>query len=483
MRLRTLFTAVAVVALLSVAWARWSTSGHAQDSVPPLQETVVASDAEAASATIETRSCPEEARLARHFAPALAIAPDDQTPRPIEAFLDRAELVYRDGDHVAQESRVDVARLAALRGNPEAYLKLPPATDDRLAQQRLYEEVVAGDTSGRYGVTAYARVHCAATTAGMGEFTVLQYWLFYLYNNASNMHEGDWELVQIVLGADRRPLYAAYAQHNTYSWRHWDEVLLYSRETSPDDDPGEHPRVYVARGSHASYFQYAPNGYGGDMVADARELLIPTIRLLPGTPNEEPGFGWLRFAGRWGESPAALCKGCDAGPVGPMFNSNGTKWKAPLEWGGQRLTRDDLLTNRTARLIVTGKVQTHLYDEQQRHTGPLLTGRLELGIPGAAHLTRPGSTRTIVLLPNFTERTLGRIEITGGEMRSLRVLIPGEAATDVQFPRVVLDLTGVARIQLGRGALVLQVDTDGDGTFERTVYPLISEPGVAPERR
>lgn len=420
------------------------------------------------------RRCADEDRLARSFAPALALAPDDQKPRPVEMLLDRARLVYHDGDRVAEESRVDAVRLAALRNDPEAYLKLPPAVDDRQAQQRIYEEAVAGDKAGRYAVTAYARVHCAATTAGLADRTVIQYWLFYLYNDYANVHEGDWELVQIVLDGARRPLWAAYAQHNSYSWRRWDEVLVDERDSDTDGEPELHPRVYVARGSHASYFQYAPNGYGGDRVADAREFVVPSIRLLPSPEEEEPAFGWLKYAGRWGTVPATggACKGCGPGPVGPVYNSGGAKWKSPLEWGGQRLTRDDLLANGTARVVMVGSARTHVYDEQQRHTGPRPNGGLELAIPGAAHITQPGTRATTVLLPGFSARTPGRVQIEGGEIKSLRVLLPGDpSAAEIVFPTVALAANGLARLDVGRGPLILQVDADGDGRFERSVLP------------
>jgi hypothetical protein len=197
--------------------------------------------------------------------------------------------------------------------------------------------------------------------------------------------------------------------------------------------------------------------------------------LLPGPDDEEPGFAWLRFAGRWGEVPAGTtaCRGCGPGPAGPVYNSNGAKWKSPLEWGGQRLTRDDLIANRTARVTVDGAGRTHVYDSLSRHTGPLVTGALETAIPGSVHLTRPGTRRAIVLLPGFTDRTAGRVEIEGGEIRSLRVLLPSEfGSAEHQFPRVVLGPTGVARMDLGSDAPALRIDADGDGSFERQVLPL-----------
>lgn len=85
------------------------------------------------------------------------------------------------------------ARLAQLANQPEAFLALPPSVDDAAAQRRLYEQTVAADGSGRYAVTAYASVHCDANTSGLSGRSVVQYWLFYLYNDGWNKHEGDWE--------------------------------------------------------------------------------------------------------------------------------------------------------------------------------------------------------------------------------------------------------------------------------------------------
>lgn len=474
-RLRLVIVAAVLLAMGGMALAQIRTPSTVRPVSARLPSAESTTSEPAAPTLVSTpRRCPGEETLARVYAPALALAADGQAPRPVEMLLDRARIVYQDGDQMAEEARVDAARLAALRSHPEAYLTLPPAIDDRAAQRRIYDEAVASDKTGRYAVTAYARVHCAATTAGLEDRTVIQYWLFYLYNDYVNTHEGDWELVQIVLDGQQRPLYAAYAQHNTYSWRRWDEVLTDTRDTDGDGIPEEHPRVYVARGSNASFFQYKPDGYGGDQVADAREFIIPSVRMLPGPDEQEPAFGWLRFTGRWGKVPggAKPCPSCNSGPVGPMYNSNGAKWNAPLEWGGQRLTRDDLAANGIARVVVVGNVRTHAYDGQNRHTGPLVSGRLEVGIPGSAHLTRPGTRQTTLLLPGFTERTPGRIEIEGGEIKALKLLLPGGSAPlELSFPGVALGQNGTARLELGKGAPVLQVDADGDGRYERVVQP------------
>ena len=83
----------------------------------------------------------------------------------------------------------------------------------------------------------------------------LQYWLW-LYYNPKNLfgfgkHEGDSEMVQIGLGADRIPELVTYAQHNTGEARKWS-----SRQPLHRDEPDRlRPVVYIAQGSHASYLQ------------------------------------------------------------------------------------------------------------------------------------------------------------------------------------------------------------------------------------
>jgi hypothetical protein len=77
----------------------------------------------------------------------------------------------------------------------------------------------------------------------------LQYWLWYFYNDYSlalgaGLHEGDWEMVQFRMHDDAPDL-AVYAQHTHAEKRPWHEVQTLEGA----------PLVFVARGSHASYFE------------------------------------------------------------------------------------------------------------------------------------------------------------------------------------------------------------------------------------
>jgi hypothetical protein len=471
---RRLLLSLSVLLLVAALAATAQLRAGSTSPSPDVAQSISAEATQEAAAHQDT-PCPNAERLAAHFAPALALAPGDQAPRTVELFLDRAALVYRDGDQPAAEHSINPARLAQLVDHPEAFLSLPPAVDDAAAQRSLYEFAVASDRTGRYGVTTYAAVYCDANSAGLAGHTIVQYWLFYLYNDSLNKHEGDWEMIQIVIGSDGRPQFGAYAQHNSYSWRDWSEMLIERSDKDGDGVAEEHPRVYVARGSHASYFQYAPGGYGHDVVEDAREFVIPNVRLLPSSADVEPArFGWLRFPGRWGSDVAAgqQCRGCERGPVGPAFNSGGAKWRTPLVWGGRRLSREDVLAYRTARLSVRTRGTVHFYDAQGRHTGPQPDGRIDRAVPGVAHLTRPGTDSQILLVPGMDTRTPGRIEIEGADIGSIELLLPeGDSAQRVRFEPAEIGPRGKARIALGKPALTLEIDADGDGRFERSVSP------------
>jgi len=150
----------------------------------------------------------------------------------------------------------------------------------------------------------------------------LQYWFFYYYNPKTfdfiGAHEGDWEMVQIDVSPDGTPGTAAYAQHTAGEVCSWDRV-----EKTPDG----HPVVYIADGSHASYFtagdHVIPGGAGYTDDADgAGARLTPDVIDLDA---EQPG--WLAWPGHWGAS-----NGFAASPSGPQQHEHATQWWYPDTW-------------------------------------------------------------------------------------------------------------------------------------------------------
>lgn len=162
----------------------------------------------------------------------------------------------------------------------------------------------------------------------------LQYWLFYAYNPQdrgifrTGRHEGDWELVQFRLGADRKPDLVTLAQHSWAEGCRWDELDLVK--------VGGHEVavVYVANGSHATYSRPGvqdrpfpdPNdeadGLGG-------ELRPRVVRIAGDTP------AWVAWPGRWGRTRAGPIPGESSSPRGPRF-AEGDAWSAPATFHEER---------------------------------------------------------------------------------------------------------------------------------------------------
>ncbi len=101
----------------------------------------------------------------------------------------------------------------------------------------------------QYGDRVYGRL----VTYPDGQ-KILQYWFFYYYNSkdfsgivpgAPGVHEGDWEGIQLLIDVDGTPLEAAYNSHEGARRCPWSIV---------ERTPAGRPVVYVAEGSHASYF-------------------------------------------------------------------------------------------------------------------------------------------------------------------------------------------------------------------------------------
>ena len=127
----------------------------------------------------------------------------------------------------------------------------------------------------------------------------LQYWLWYFYNDyqlsfALGTHEGDWEVVQLRIDAEAgHPDVAVYSQHRYAEIRPWPEVEKFAAAPA-------RPVVYVARGSHANYFQegFHQTEAWYDLADGKRRMPKPPKLEILGT--DEPA--WARWPGRWGDT-------------------------------------------------------------------------------------------------------------------------------------------------------------------------------------
>jgi uncharacterized protein (TIGR03382 family) len=155
----------------------------------------------------------------------------------------------------------------------------------------------------------------------------LQYWLFYPSQDQdrgilrTGRHQGDWELVQFRVDGQGRPSEAVYAQHAGAERCPWSAV----------ERRGEHPVVYAARGSHASYFR---RGVRDRMWPDPNDEAngrgrVVRPRVVRVSAESPP---WLRWPGRWGDARARWwVPGEQDSPRGPAFQPQG-RWSDPDGW-------------------------------------------------------------------------------------------------------------------------------------------------------
>jgi len=166
------------------------------------------------------------------------------------------------------------------------------------------------------GYTVYAHV------SQEGGQTILQYWFFYVFNKGDmNVHEGDWEMVQVIL-SNGQPSQVMVSQHYSGQQASWDQV----------EQEDNHPKIFVAQGSHANYLRsYAGKlGLASDLVAANGVMLTPDEYELVLLTNQS----WLEYAGRWGaySGVEGEIRG-QVGPFGPQYRADSEMWSQPSSWG------------------------------------------------------------------------------------------------------------------------------------------------------
>jgi hypothetical protein len=296
---------------------------------------LAAEGASAASAT------PDEENLVRSYAPILMLraqadpvgdpcnTTEEQYSPPtwVEVVLGnpRVKLIHDvDGKDVVVKTAPTAADIAAL--NADYYLDLPGDTLD--AGCTYAEDYLNLKSNGRAPPITYA--HIAKETGHPG--LVVQYWFFYYFNQFNDVHEGDWEGMQISFDADTPaqaladgPSQIALFQHAGGERAEWDDSKV--------QKDGTHPIVYPAAGSHATFYDaaiYIQNGSRGSGVgcdnttephtrAEPEPIVVPT-HAPPGTQYE-----WLSYVGHWGQRE----KGFNNGPTGPVTKG---QWLEPFTW-------------------------------------------------------------------------------------------------------------------------------------------------------
>ncbi|MCW8802667.1 MAG: Vps62-related protein [Candidatus Bathyarchaeota archaeon] len=264
----------------------------------------------------------KENELALRFEPVLHFASGEKFyPTDPNYHIQNSELFMKSGEtNTIVDNSPTIASIAAY------------TTDGYFLNNTLgsYEAIAENYKQNRelYGDKIYAHV----TTEG--QYIVVQYWFFYAYNPGSlNQHQGDWEMIQVVLDSTETPVYAVYSQHHSGEIADWVDV---------EKSDQTHPRVYVALGSHANYFRSFQGKLGleSDTVGNDYTLTPEDLELIilgeKGAGNHPASQDWLEYGGRWGNwAKLADSYMGSAGPSGPGQAENAEKWSYPVSWGNE----------------------------------------------------------------------------------------------------------------------------------------------------
>ncbi len=265
----------------------------------------------------------------------------------------------------------------------------------------------------------------------------LQYWFYYFFNDYNlaggiGLHEGDWEMVQFRMGLDGgRPDLAVYAQHVHAEQAPWEQVE--KQAESPDT-----PVVYVARGSHASYFEagYHETEAWYDIADGKREAPKLELEIIGDDPP-----GWILWLGRWGATRVRIPKIDQPSPRGPATK---TQWADPetLTHRAQTHARPKALP---APDVQVERMKGHLVIsfDFSRRVGPK-PERLVMTVNSRDDVLPP-RTFTFALEPALRGRVETRIELNESQRYDVYVSITDNEGRPSESSLVLIDAGGGKR--------------------------------------
>jgi hypothetical protein len=342
---RRLFLGLATIAVFCLPAASAAASARGATSIRFF------TPAEAAARQLAARYAPI-AMLREQRHPPCETSAEQYQPTSVGAVLGNPTVTLTHDDlRTGRLEEVKKAPTAAdIAGLPDGYyLDLEgEALGETCVYSRAFEKLVE---EGRAPAVVYAHVAREPNHSGF----VLQYWFFWYFNQFNDLHEGDWEGMQLSFEAETTTAARREEPHEIIVFQHaggerasWSDARVHKE--------GTHPIVYPAAGSHATFYDsavYIQNGQHGsgvgcDNTTEPLRELRPRPVLLPETASEQGPFKWLSYDGRWGEKE----KGFNNGPTGPTTK---TVWREPFAWmAKQRTTSPRLPGGSIAGPQITG---------------------------------------------------------------------------------------------------------------------------------
>lgn len=297
--------------------------------------------------------------LARQFAPVVWVHRKEAFgPSSVPEFLSRSELTWRTksrlrkDEDLAARGDIDPARLGlgCVRAVAGCYRRgdflatdFTRPHDKRPARPAgldegdgFYIDPEKGAREGETGAPARAPMYYEISR---GKTTRITYWFFYGYSRpykpvgpvnlaAVFSHEGDWENVDVVVGADGAPRSVFYYGHGHPHPIPWSEVCKIAAEGEDCESsaPGR-PVVYSALSSHASYPSEAegkteqtkvcaPKPFQRLCSYDVRNrgYIWDPLAARGGGLQDAQAKPWYGFGGAWGSAGSLPDT---TGPLGP----------------------------------------------------------------------------------------------------------------------------------------------------------------------
>ncbi|MFH0875110.1 MAG: thrombospondin type 3 repeat-containing protein [archaeon] len=393
------------------------------------------------------------------------------------------------------DSMMDYSELKNL--NDENFLINNPLSEEDLLDRDIhtYMDLVNVDTAKdfdfpnpvdfeNYSVIVYAR-----QVTRSDNYTALQYYMFYPFNSWHNTHEGDWEMIQVVLDEKGEFETASHNAHFFTGDAHYKGAIEWINDT--------HPLVYVGEGSHASYFvwkdfnemdyaiRYLNDLKEIEFVSDTGKKLHDESFALD-TSNSvsytmkimNESSSWIDFPGRWGEVPRGFnladpLENFDligtAGPLGPKYIKYYfiiDRWTNPFAFA----TRSKI--SKMIAGFLKSPADIHVYDTKGNHLGKTTDG-IEKNISGLYFYTGPDSEKeafTIYGNENYTIELIGTG--VGNADFDLFYYDPDYGGIVLYYKNLLFNTTTKAVISVKSDSYFeMALDYESDGIVDEIVLP------------
>ena len=155
----------------------------------------------------------KENELASRFEPVLHFASSEEFfPTDPNYHVENSELFMKSGETNTLVDNSPTISSIAQYTTDGYFLNNSLGSHEAIAQDYKQSRTTYGD-----------KIYAHVTTEG--QYIVVQYWFFYAYNPGSlNQHQGDWEMIQVILDSTETPVYAVYSQHHSGEIADWQDI-------------------------------------------------------------------------------------------------------------------------------------------------------------------------------------------------------------------------------------------------------------------